>query len=160
MPTLTFIFGPCGSGKSHVANGLGSVVLDEDSSFTCPPDGSLSPEKYTRLRELLTDGQDCAVVEATLYYDPLRQAAMRHLEGIPDVEVEWIGFELDRETANHNCMHRTNKGDGPGHVRINNGIRDEQYTFPDGADRRPIYRLPVPDAEAESGSSESGSSEA
>ena len=117
-------------------------MLDEDSEFSAPPDGSLSPEKYARLQEYLKTDKDCAVVEATLFFEPLQQQAMSYLHGIPNVEVKWIGFENDVDTANHNCMHRKNKGDGPGHVRINNNWTRFPYTFPDGSERRRIYRLP------------------
>jgi hypothetical protein len=97
----------------------------------------------TRGAVVLRAGKDCAVVEATLFYEPLRQQAMNHLRGIPDVEVKWVSFENDVRTANHNCMHRKNKGDGPGHVKINNNWTRFPYTYPDGADRKPIYKLPV-----------------
>jgi hypothetical protein len=56
MPVVTFIFGLCGAGKSEVAKDMGSKgiqVLDEDSEFSAPPDGSLSPEKYAKLQEYL-----------------------------------------------------------------------------------------------------------
>jgi hypothetical protein len=95
----------------------GCEKLDEDPTFTCPADGSLSPEKYAKLQELLKAGKNCVVVEASLFYEPLRRQALQYVEGIADVEVAWIGFEKDPEAANDNCLHRKNKGDGPGHSR-------------------------------------------
>lgn len=149
MPTVTFIFGYCGAGKTHAADELASKgieKLDEDPTFTCPADGSLSPEKYAKLQELLKAGKDCAVVEATLFYEPLRRQALKYVEGIQGVQVAWIGFEKDLDAANHNCLHRKNKGDGLGHKNVNANLARAPYTFPDGAEIRPIHRIPEPDA--------------
>jgi hypothetical protein len=146
MPLVIFIFGLCGAGKSEAAKELrnkGFEVLDEDPGFSAPADGSLSPEKYARLQQYLMSGRDCAVVEATLFYEPQRQQAMNYLRGIPNVEVKWIGFENDLASANHNCLHRKNKGDGAGHVSINNCWSRFPHTFPVGTEIRPVYRLPL-----------------
>src|SRR5690348_14900833 len=107
MPTVAFIFGLCASGKSWLAEQMrreGKEVLDE--GFPATPDGSLSPAKYAKLQELLRDGKDCAVVEATLFAEGQQQQALTYLRGIPNVEVKWIGFENDPDTANHNAFHR------------------------------------------------------
>jgi hypothetical protein len=148
MPVVTFIFGLCGAGKSEAAKELaskGSEILDEGSAFSVPLGEFISPAKYAKLQEYLKAGKDCAVVEASLYVESFRQEALDYLKGIPDVEVRWIGFENDPDTANHNCTHRKNKGDPEGHVRLNNRWTKNPYTFPDGAERRPIYKLPVPE---------------
>ena len=120
----------------------GAEVLDE--GFPATVDGSLSPEKYSRLQELLRDGKDSAVVEATLFHEPLQQQALNYLRGIPKVEVKWIGFANDADAASHNSLHRKDKvnPDGPGHKAINDRWTRLAWTFPKGAETRPIYKLP------------------
>jgi hypothetical protein len=151
MPTVTFIFGLCGSGTSWLAEQMrsqGSEVLDE--GFPATADGSLSPEKYAKLQELLREGKDCAVVEATLFHEPLQQQALNYLRGIPKVEVKWVGFANDAATANHNSMHRKDKPnpDGPGHKAINDRWTRFPWTFPKEAETRPIYKLPCQEGPA------------
>jgi hypothetical protein len=151
MATVTFIFGLCASGKSWLATQMrkeGKEVLDE--GFPATTDGSLSPAKYARLQEHLREGKDCAVVEATLFDEGQQKQALTYLDGIPNVEVKWIGFENDPETANHNAFHREDKPnpDGPGHKRINDGWTGRRWTIPAGAEVRPIHKLPCDEGAA------------
>jgi hypothetical protein len=151
MATVTFIFGLCASGKSWLAEQMrreGKEVLDE--GFPATADGSLSPAKYGRLQELLRDGKDCAVVEATLFVEGQQQQALTYLRGIPNVEVKWIAFANDPDTANHNAFHRKDKAnpDGPGHKAINDRWTRLRWTFPAGAETRPIYKLPCQEGPA------------
>jgi hypothetical protein len=151
MPTITFIFGLCASGKSWLSKEManeGSEVLDE--GFPATADGSLSPEKYATLQEFLREGKDCAVVEATLFYEPLQQQALKYLEGIPNVDVKWIGYQNDPETANHNAFHRKGKvnPNGNGHKVINDRWSQLPWTIPADAEIKTIYKLPCEDGAA------------
>jgi hypothetical protein len=146
MAVVTLIVGLCASGKSWLAERMKEEdetleVLDE--GFPAPATG-LSPQKYAKLREYLIEGKDCAVVEATLFYEPLRQEAIEALDGVSDLEIKWECFEIDLAAANHNCLHRENKGDGPGHAALNTRwVTAVPCTYPEGANIRPIRRIPA-----------------
>jgi hypothetical protein len=146
MAVVTFIFGLCGAGKSELATEMKSddleiEVLDEDSEFSAPANGSLSPEKYARLQEHLRAGKNCAVVEATLFFEPLQQQALTYLIGIPDVEIKWVGFENDPDKANFNCTHR-DKRHAEGHIDINNRWTKILWKYPAGTENRLIQSKP------------------
>jgi hypothetical protein len=118
----------------------GYTLLDEGLGNNTPD--KLSDQKYTALREAVAKGQNCAVVEATLFFEPFRQQALSYLKGLP-LEVEWIAFENDVETANHNCVNRLDKPNGKGHVDINNYWREKiPYSFPPGVKPKKIHKLP------------------
>jgi type I restriction enzyme S subunit len=144
-PTVTFIYGLCGAGKSYLAREMESKGIQRlDEGFPDPPAGkNLSPQKYAKLQEYLRAGRDCAVVEATLFVESVRQEAEAYVRDIPNVKIEWVAFEADLAIAKHNCLHRQEKGDGPGHAQLNERwMRDYSYTFPDGVKPRQIYKRP------------------
>lgn len=135
MTKVTFILGLAGSGKTVLAEQLrdatGAEIFEGVEHYISLP----------AIVQRLKDGKDC-IVEEIAYCDPDRRERMvRDLRSqVPDVEIEWICFENDLESANWNVMHRTNKSDVEDHLAINrywHGI----YTCPDGANIRSITRI-------------------
>ena len=135
MPVVTFILGLCGSGKSWLAERMkseGVEVIDE--SF-------LTDENVRRLVDTLRNGRECAVVERAFLKEDARRWITNLLgKEVPGVVVRWECFENDLATANHNCLHRKEKADPAGHISMNEQMHKE-YSYPAGANIRPIHKL-------------------
>jgi hypothetical protein len=149
MPIAKIIVGLCGSGKSHMARVLeareGYVCLDEEfeGKYFAADSGVLSRGKFDTLVRLLKKGKDCVYTDAMLMDARNRQQFepwLRELQSIEGVTVEWVFFENDLATANHNCLNDTNRKDGPGAV-LNNNQWSPLYTVPHGHTSRPITRI-------------------
>ena len=62
------------------------------------------------------------------------------LVDVPNLEVEWFCFEKDSASADWNVIHRTNKADIEGHLRINEFLSDV-YQYPAQAQILKITRI-------------------
>jgi hypothetical protein len=122
MPTVTFVLGLCGSGKSHIMDQMMYLkVLDE--SFYARKD-----ELFTALRS----GKDCAVSEIQLCFADKRAEILAELAVVvPGVKVNWLCIENDERKASKNC-HGRKKPNPAGHASINAEVT-KNYTYPEGA---------------------------
>ncbi|HUC98481.1 MAG TPA: hypothetical protein VMR88_08370, partial [Candidatus Polarisedimenticolaceae bacterium] len=69
-----------------------------------------------------------------------RDKILADLVDVPNLEVEWICFENDHASADWNVVHRTNKADIDGHLRINEFLSDV-YQYPAQAQILKITRI-------------------
>lgn len=133
MVRVILLVGLCGSGKSHWASTHGPpgcIYFDDSAS------------KYPALRQALLSGTDCIVEEVSLCRAEHRDYVMALLSDVPDLDIQWVYFENDLDSANHNVTHRTNKGNARQH-RIYNERLHIDYSIPPGVVALPITRLPV-----------------
>ena len=140
---VTFVVGFAGSGKSWLIDNEIKPDRAFHESFAAPGEHD---RHHSELVACLRRGKRCAVSELQTVGPEWRAWYEQKLRAVlPDVEIQWIYFEHDIETANHNCRRvRPDKlGDptGEGHVAINRSI-ERRYVIPVGADVRKIYRLP------------------
>ncbi len=143
MAKVTFILGLAGSGKTFYAEQLREATGAEIF------EGVEHHKSLSVIVERLTDGKDCIVEEIAYCHPNDRERVVTGLRSqVPGVEIEWVCFENDLESANWNVRHRTNKSEIEGHLAINrhwHGV----YRYPDGAEIRPITRIdrskPMPD---------------
>lgn len=125
MPTVTFILGLCGSGKTWLAD---RIIADEkfDDSFL------KDQNKHCALIDALGSGKDCIVIEIAYCCEKEREKIICEVtNAVPNVKINWLCIENDLYRANKNCRERTNKDDPEGHVRINQRY-SPCYTYPDG----------------------------
>lgn len=102
---------------------------------------AVGDDQKNDLVENLKRGKDCTVSEASYMFECERKKIIKWLgKKVPDAEVQWIAFENDLETANWNCVMRDNKGDPAGHV-CQNCRTTAYYSYPEGAEILPIYKL-------------------
>jgi hypothetical protein len=92
------------------------------------------------LIESLRDGKDCIVDEVRFCLPAYREPIVQSLSQITELEIRWICYENDLESANWNVIHRTNKGDPEGHLDINLRFHPH-YTYPANAQIIPIQRI-------------------
>ena len=135
MAKVTFVLGLCGSGKTfraeQVREATGAEIFE----------GVEHHRSLPAIVQRLRDGKDCIVEEIAYCHPDTRDGFVADLRSqVPDVEIEWICFENDLESANWNVMHRTNKGDVEGHLAINREWHSV-YRCPDGAKIIPITRI-------------------
>jgi GTPase SAR1 family protein len=135
MAKLTFILGLSGSGKTYLAERLkketGAEVFN---NLLADASG------VTALIESLRDGNDCIVDEVRFCLPAYREQILQSLSQITSLDMRWICYENDLETANWNVIHRTNKGDPEGHLDINLRLHPH-YTYPANAEIVPIQRI-------------------
>ena len=106
-------------------------------------EGIAAPESRELLQcmlECLRRGSYCVVEEIAFCINECRESisALLRVE-VPGVEVEWMCFENDIDSANWNVRNRTNKGSAEGHTAINREYHP-RYTYPPGAKVEPIVR--------------------
>ncbi len=134
MPTVTFILGLCGSGKTHLATKLHretrAVLFDEP----------IGRGQESTIAECLRQGGDCIVEELFYCIAGYRDKMLALLTGIPDLRIQFICYENDLEAANSNVRTRTNKGRIPEHIRLNETV-SPHYSFPEPCELRPIFRI-------------------
>ena len=135
MARITFILGLSGSGKTQLSERLKSETGAEVFTNLLADDRSL-----TALIECLRGGNDCIVDEVRFCLPAYREQIVQSLSQITDLEMHWICFENDLETANWNVIHRTNKDDPEGHLDINLRLHPH-YTYPVNAEIIPIQRI-------------------
>lgn len=134
MAKVTFLLGLAGSGKTYLADRLkrktGAEVFESlIHNNACPA-----------LIQCLRDGKDCIVEEISYCIPSCRDQIMQYLSQVRGLQVEWICFENDLESANWNVAHRTNKGDAEGHRRLNEVVHS-LYMYPERAKVVPIKRI-------------------
>lgn len=140
-PTIVFLLGFAGSGKSHVAR-----QLERDEGTRAFEGIAASDKKHLWFEMLahLQAGGNCTVEEWAFRTTERRLVVMEELTRlIPGITIRWICFEKDIETANWNVRMRRDEGkeNVSGHLQINAEM-EFTYTIPDGAEVRKIYRLP------------------
>lgn len=131
--TVTFILGLCGSGKTHLIERL-PADLKFDEGFLW----NLANE-HERLIAALASGKDCIAIEIEYCRQSHREEIVDYIrKAVPNVKIKWLCFENSLAKANKNCRERTDKPDPERHVVINQ-LLSPDYTYPDGAEIRPIW---------------------
>lgn len=135
MAKVTFILGLSGSGKTYLAQRLkiesGAEVfenlLEDDSSLPV-------------LLERVKNGKDCIIDEVRFCLPAYRNEIVQRLSEITGVQIHWVCYENDLESANWNVMHRKDKEDPAGHLDINLRLHPH-YEYPADAEIVPIQRI-------------------
>ena len=135
MAKITFILGLSGSGKTYLSERLKKETGAEIFTNLLADESGL-----TALVESLQDGKDCIVDEVRFCLQAYREQILQSLSQITSLDMRWICYENDLETANWNVIHRTNKGDPEGHLDINLRLHPH-YTYPANAEIVPIQRI-------------------
>jgi deoxyadenosine/deoxycytidine kinase len=135
MAKITFILGLSGSGKTYLSERLKKETGAEVFTNLLADDSGLNA-----LIESLRDGKDCIVDEVRFCLQAYREQILQSLSQITSLDMRWICYENDLETANWNVIHRTNKGDPEGHLDINLRLHPH-YTYPANAQIVPIQRI-------------------
>ena len=135
MAKITFILGLSGSGKTYLSEHLKKETDAEVFTNLLADDSSLNA-----LMESLRDGKDCIIDEVRFCLPAYREQILRSLSQIANLDMRWICYENDLETANWNVIHRTNKGDPEGHLDLNLRLHPH-YTYPVNAEIVPIQRI-------------------
>ena len=135
MAKITFILGLSGSGKTYLSERLKKETGAEVFNNLLADDSRLNA-----LIESLRDGKDCIVDEVRFCLPAYREQILQSLSQITSLDMRWICYENDLETANWNVIHRTNKGDPEGHLDINLRLHPH-YTYPANAEIVPIQRI-------------------
>jgi hypothetical protein len=134
MPTVTFVLGLCGSGKSWLAENLrnetGAEWFDEPIGRNTESD----------IVQCLQDGRDCVVEELFYCCEYYRSQMLARLRGIANPEIRFVCFDNALESANRNVERRTNKGEIQKHLELNRRV-SPFYTFPADCERRAIHRI-------------------
>ena len=136
MAKLTFLLGLCGSGKTYIAERL--AVQTGAELFT-----DFLQDQNKNLPVLvknLISGIDFIIDEWKYSIPRFRDKILADLVDVPNLQVEWICFENDRTSADWNVVHRTNKADAEGHLRINEFLSDV-YQYPAQAQILKITRI-------------------
>jgi GTPase SAR1 family protein len=135
MAKITFILGLSGSGKTYLSERLKKETGAEVFTNLLADDSGL-----TALIESLRDGKDCIIDEVRFCLPAYREQILQSLSQITSLDMRWICYENDLETANWNVIPRTNKGDPEGHLDINLRLHPH-YTYPANAEIVPIQRI-------------------
>lgn len=135
MAKITFIVGLSGSGKTEMSERLKKETGGEVFTNLLADDSGLGV-----LIELLRDGKDCIIDEVRFCLPAYREQILQSLSHIAGLDIRWICYENDLETANWNVIHRTNKGDPTGHLDLNLRLHPH-YTYPPNAEIVPIQRI-------------------
>ena len=135
MAKLTFILGLSGSGKTYLSERLKKETGAEVFTNLLADESGL-----TSLIAFLRDGKDCIVDEVRFCLPAYREQILQSLSQITSLDMRWICYENDLETANWNVIHRTNKGDPEGHLDLNLRLH-AHYTYPANAEIVPIQRI-------------------
>ena len=135
MAKITFILGLSGSGKTYLSERLKKETGAQVFNNLLADDNGLNA-----IIESLRDGKDCIVDEVRFCLPAYREQILQSLSQITSLDMRWICYENDLETANWNVIHRTNKGDPEGHLDINLRLHPH-YTYPANAEIVPIQRI-------------------
>ena len=135
MAKITFILGLSGSGKTYL-----SERLKKETGAQVFNNLLADASGLNALIESLRDGKDCIVDEVRFCLQAYREQILQSLSQITSLDMRWICYENDLETANWNVIHRTNKGDPEGHLDINLRLHPH-YTYPANAEIVPIQRI-------------------
>lgn len=137
MAKVTFLLGLAGSGKSYLAEELrqreGALIFEGIAA-------SQNADLFRCMVQSLMRGSYCVVEEIAFCRPQKREEVEQILRSeVPGIEIEWLCFENDLESANWNVRHRTNKGSVDGHLGINEAYHTV-YEYPQGAKVIPIVR--------------------
>jgi deoxyadenosine/deoxycytidine kinase len=135
MAKLIFILGLSGSGKTHLSESLKKETGAKVFTNLLAEDSQLSA-----LIESLREGQDCIIDEVRFCLPAYREQILQPLSQITDLDMRWICYENDLETANWNVIHRTDKGDPAAHLDLNLRLHPH-YTYPVGAEIVSIHKI-------------------
>ena len=135
MAKIIFILGLSGSGKTYLSERLKNETGAEVFTNLLADDSGLGA-----LIQSLRDGKDCIIDEVRFCLPAYREQILQSLSQIAGLDVQWICYENDLETANWNVIHRTNKGDPEGHLDLNLHLHPH-YTYPPNAEIVPIQRI-------------------
>jgi hypothetical protein len=112
MPTVVFVLGLCGSGKSTRARALafdGFVNFDEQvTGRPIHPDTQAWPgSAFSEFVQAVADGKDCVATEILFFHRAWQEFVIQRLANVrADVVIRWECFDpSDWEIANHNCAH-------------------------------------------------------
>lgn len=136
MAKLTFLLGLCGSGKTFIAERLATQTGAELFSDFLQDQN----KNFPALVKNLSSGVDCIIDEWKYSIPRFRDKILADLVNVANLEVEWICFVNDRASADWNVVHRTNKADIEGHLRINEFLSDV-YQYPAPAQILKITRI-------------------
>lgn len=139
MAKVTFLLGLAGSGKTHRAEELKKETGAEVFEGT---EGERKDELLRAMVQRLNAGESCIVEEIAYCLPSRREAIVATLcSQVSNIEIEWICFENDLESANWNVCHREHKRDAvQGHLHINQCYHG-LYIYPSGAKVIPIVRV-------------------
>ncbi len=138
MAKVTFLLGLAGSGKSFLAEKL---KMETGAEIFEGTEGKENPEMLPTMVQHLRGGKNCIVEEIAYCRPQGRQKVVTYLRShVPNVQIEWLCFENNLESANWNVRNRKNKGDIRGHLAINQCWHG-WYQYPDGATIIPITRI-------------------
>jgi hypothetical protein len=135
MSKATFILGLSGSGKTYLAQKIKKETGAEVFENILEDGSSLAV-----LIECLKAGNDCIVDEVRFCLSSYRDEIVQQLSQIPGVEINWLCYENDLESANWNVIHRKDKEDPAGHLDINLRLHPH-YEYPANAKIIPIERI-------------------
>jgi hypothetical protein len=135
MAKATFILGLSGSGKTYLAQKMKTETGAEVFENILEDGSSLAV-----LIECLKAGNDCIVDEVRFCLPSYRDEIVQQLSQIPGVEINWLCYESDLESANGNFSHRKDKEDPAGHLDINLRFHPH-YEYPANAKIIPIQRI-------------------
>jgi hypothetical protein len=135
MAKATFILGLSGSGKTYLAQKMKTETGAEVFENILEDGSSLAV-----LIECLKAGNDCIVDEVRFCLPSYRDEIVQQLSEIPGVEINWLCYENDLESANWNVIHRKDKEDPAGHLDINLRLHPH-YEYPADAKIIPIQRI-------------------
>jgi hypothetical protein len=135
MAKATFILGLSGSGKTYLAQKIKKETGAEVFENILEDGSSLAV-----LIECLKAGNDCIVDEVRFCLSSYRDEIVQQLSQIPGVEINWLCYENDLESANWNVIHRKDKEDPAGHLDINLRLHPH-YEYPANAKIIPIQRI-------------------
>ena len=131
MAKLTFLLALCGSGKTYIAERLATQTGAELFSDFLRDQN----KNFPVLVKNLSSGVDC-IIDEWIFYSQI----LADLVNVSNLNVEWICFVNDRASADWNVVHRTNKADIEGHLRINEFLSDV-YQYPAQAQILKITRI-------------------
>ena len=138
MAKVTFLLGLAGSGKSYRADKLKKETGAEIFEGT---EGKENLGMLPNIVQHLRQGKNCIVEEIAYCRPQGREKVVTYLRyHVPDVQIEWLCFENNLESANWNVRNRKNKGDINGHLAINQ-CWHRLYQYPEGATIVPITRI-------------------
>ena len=131
MPTVTFIIGLPGSGKTHLAHRLKKI---NEAFRPCVIYDDLKKTELDALEEAVKQGKDVILVDPWLCYPSTREIACKRIEEW-GATIDEIFFENDPEAALRNVRHRN---DGR-HVESFIKQTTKHYTIPDGTIKAKIW---------------------
>ena len=136
MAKIIFILGLAGSGKSHQAIEIQKQTGAKPFENIWGDRNSNNISNRNAMLKHLKEGKDCTVEEIALCIEANRKEFDKeYLHSIPNLIIDWICFENNKDKANWNVERRNDKGkeDIKGHLEINEYYH-KLYTYPKGVE--------------------------